>query len=124
MSVERQDARTGCRSCRWVAVSRRRLGTNREPDATWARVGHHILAVTSWTSVLDTLQRAAGEAAVEQDVLQLRGLADQIDKEAFPPLTEDEVGHKRLARRINGYQRQVDKITDRLVELGLVRTLP
>ena len=93
---------------------------SRAADATSARVGHHVLAVTSWTSVLDTLQRAAGEPSVEQDVLQLRGLADQIDKEAFPPLTEDEVEHKRLARRINGYQRLVDKITDRLVELGLV----
>ena len=62
-------------------------GESRSADATWARVGAHVLVVTSWTSVLDTLQRAAGDDAVEQDVLQLRGLTDRIDKEAFSPLT-------------------------------------
>ena len=96
-------------------------GESRSADATWARVGAHVLVVTSWTSVLDTLQRAAGDDAVEQDVLQLRGLTDRIDKEAFSPLTEDEVGNTALARRIKGYQQLVDKITDRLVELDLVR---
>ena len=94
---------------------------SRAPDATWARVGPHVLAVRSWTSVLDTLQRAAGDPAVEQDVLQLRGLTDRIDKEAFLPLKEDDVGNKRLARRIKGYQQLVDRITDRLVKLELVR---
>ena len=90
-------------------------------DATWARVGPHVLAVRSWTSVLDTLQRAARNPAFEQDVLQLRGLTDRIDKEAFLPLTEDDVGNKHLARRIKGYQQLVDRITHRLKELGLVR---
>ena len=75
---------------------------SRADDATWGRVGHHVLAVMSWTSVLDTLQRAANDPAVEQDVMQLRGLTDRMDKEAFPPLTEDEVLNSRLARRIEG----------------------
>ena len=44
-----------------------------------------------------------------------------MDKEAFPPLTEDEVGNSGLARRIKGYQQLLDRITDRLSELGLVR---
>ena len=90
-------------------------------DAIRGRAGHHVLAVMSWTSVLDKLQRAAGEPAVEQDVLQLRGLTDRIDKEAFLPLTEDDVGNRYLARRIQGYQQLVDGITDRLVKRDLVR---
>jgi hypothetical protein len=94
---------------------------SRAADATWAQVGPHVLSVRSWTSVLDTLQRAAGDPAVEQDVLQLRGLTERMDKEAFPPLTEDEVGNSGLARRIKGYQQLLDRITDRLSELGLVR---
>ena len=94
---------------------------SRADDATWGRVGHHVLAVMSWTSVLDTLQRAANDPAVEQDVMQLRGLTDRMDKEAFPPLTEDEVLNSRLARRIEGYRRLVDAITDRLVKQGVVR---
>ncbi len=78
-----------------------------------------MLAVTSWTSVLDTLQRTADDPDVEQDVLQLRGLTDRIDQEAFPPLAEDEVGNSGLARRIRGYERLANKITDRLVERRL-----
>lgn len=95
-------------------------GESRTADATWGRVGHHVLAVTSWTSVLDTLQRTADDPTVEQDVLQLRGLTERMDKEAFPPLTEDEVGNSGLARRMEGYQQLASRITDRLVELGLV----
>ena len=94
---------------------------SRADDATWARLGTRVLVVTSWTSVLDTLQRAASEVALAQDVLQLRGLTDRIDKEAFPPLTEYEVGNTNLAHRIKGYQRLVDKITDRLVDGNLAR---
>ncbi len=98
------------------------LGDESPADgATWVRVDPHVLAVMSWTSVLDTLQRAARDPVVEQDVLQLRGLTDRLDKEAFLPLTEDDVGNKRLARRIRGYQQLVDKITHRLVKVGLVR---
>ena len=93
---------------------------SRTADATWGRVGHHVLAVTSWTSVLDTLQRAADTPTVEQDVLQLRGLTNRIDEEAFSPLAEDEVGDSGLARRMEGYQQLANRITDRLVELGLV----
>ena len=96
-------------------------GESRTADATWGRVGHHVLAVTSWTSVLDTLQRTADDPSVEQDVLQLRGLTDVIDQEAFPPLAEDEVGNSGLARRIKGYERLANTITDRLVERHLVR---
>ena len=94
---------------------------SRAADAIWARVGPHVLAVRSWTSVLDALRKAAGDPAAEQDVLQLRGLTERIDKEAFPPLTEDDVGNKRLARRTEGYQHLVDRITVRLAERDLVR---
>ena len=93
---------------------------SRADDATWGRSGRHVLVVTSWSSVLDTLQRAADDPDVEQDVLQLRGLTERMDKEAFPPLTEDEIGNSDLARRIEGYQQMANRITDRLFELGLV----
>ena len=112
-----RELKTRCEDSRELDVG----PESRTDDAVWARVGARVLVVTSWTSVLDTLQRAAADVAVEQDVLQLQGLTYRIDREAFLPLKGDEVHDAALAGRIEGYQRLVDKISERLEQEGLAR---
>ena len=94
--------------------------SSRDGDAIWARAGSHVLLLASWAYVLDGLRRAAENPAVEQDVVQLRGLTDRMDREAFLPFDTSEVTDVGLARRVIGYRGLVGKITDRLVEHGVV----
>ena len=88
-------------------------------DIAWARVGARILLLTSWSQVLQALQRAAEDPAIEQDIIQLRGLTDRMEREAFLPLDANEVANDALARRVTEYCRLVDRITDRLVSDGI-----
>lgn len=96
------------------------------------------LVLTSWRRVLEALQHAAaaaGHIAVEQDIVQLRGLtetmrwdaaeaaADQPARvsfagsdEAFPPLRADEPTDAGAAARLLGYCLLIDAITERLVQ--------
>ncbi len=87
----------------------------------WARAGRRVLLVAAWNYVLDALRRGAEDAGVEQDIVQLRGLADRMEAEAFLPLDASEVADVGLARRIAGYCGLVDKITDRIVADGIAR---
>ena len=93
---------------------------SRAGEAIWAPVAARVLVVTSWTSVLDKLQGAADDVT-GQDVLQLQGLTDRIDREAFPPLKEADVRNVALARRIVNYERLVDEISACLQQQGLAR---
>lgn len=87
-----------------------------EEDGTaWARAGARTLLLTSWTHVLQALCRAAEDPAVQQDIIQLRGLTDRMEREAFPPLELNEVTDVALARRVIDYCGLVNKIADRLV---------
>ena len=48
-------------------------------DPRRIRVANRTMLITSWKRVLDALQRVAaerGHSAVEQDIAQLRGLAE------------------------------------------------
>ena len=97
------------------------------------------LVLTSWRRVLEALQHAAaaaaGQAAVEQDVVQLRGLTETMcwdaseaavdqparvsfagSDEAFPPLRANEPSDAGAAARLLGYCRLIDAIKERLVE--------
>ena len=86
-------------------------------QAVRARVGPRVLLVASWAYVLETLQRVAEHPAVEQDIVQLRGLAKETA--AFLPLGKDEVADAALARRLLCYRDLVHKIAGRLREDGL-----
>ena len=88
-------------------------------EATWARTDRRVLVVASWTYVLDTLRRGAGDPEVQQDILQLQGLAERMEDEAFLPIARSEVTDVGLARRMMGYCGLVNKITDRLVADGV-----
>lgn len=73
--------------------------SSRNGSARWARDGNRILLVAGWQYMLGALRRAARDAAVEQDVAQLRGLVDRMEKTAFLPLATSEVTAVGLARR-------------------------
>lgn len=88
-------------------------------EAVWARVGPRVLLVASWAYVLETLQRVAENPAVEQDIVQLRGLAKRMETAAFLPLEEDEAADAALGRRLLGYRDLVHKIARRLEKEGL-----
>ena len=88
-------------------------------DVAWARVGARILLLTSWSQVLQALRRAAEDPAIEQDITQLRGLTDRMEREAFLPLDASEIADVALARRVIDYCGLVDRITDRLVSDGI-----
>ena len=95
--------------------------SSRDGDAAWARVGNRVLLVVGWRYVLDALRQAAQDDAVEQDIAQLRGLADRMEEEAFLPLKASEVADGGLARRINGYWELVDKIVARVQANGIAK---
>ena len=88
-------------------------------EAARARVGARVLLVASWAYVLETLQRVAENPAVEQDIVQLRGLAKRMETAAFLPLEEDEAAGATLARRLLCYRDLVHKIARRLEKDGL-----
>lgn len=90
-----------------------------------ARVGSRTLVLTSWSHVLDVLQRAAaagGHAAVEQDIVQLQGLTERMNSDVFPPLGGNEPTNQHVARRLLNFARLIDSITDRLKEDGIADT--
>ena len=91
-------------------------------DISWSRTGNRLLAITSWKHVLAQLQQAAsagGHEAIEQDIIQLRGLTDQQNTAEFLPLREDEISSATLARRLLNYTSLIDEVVGRLVADGL-----
>lgn len=86
-------------------------------------VGARVLLVASWAYVLGTLQRVTEHSAVEQDIVQLRGLAKRMETAAFLPLEEDEAADAALARRLLCYRGLVHKVAGRLEKEGLATEL-
>ena len=92
---------------------------------TWASAGNRILAITSWKHTLGRLEQAAvdgGHSGLRQDIVQLRGLTDQMDADEFLPLREDEVTDLSVARRQINYRQLVEEIVERLVADDTDRT--
>ena len=93
-------------------------GESSTASITWASAGNRILAITSWKHTLGRLEQAAvdgGHSGLRQDIVQLRGLTDQMDADEFLPLREDEVTDLSLARRQINYVQLIDEIVERLV---------
>ena len=92
---------------------------------TWACSGHRTLAITSWKHILGTLEQAArdcGHVALQQDIVQLRGLTDQMNAGEFLPLREDEVTDVNVARRLTNYSELIEEIASRLRTDGVADT--
>ena len=48
-------------------------------DPRWVRVANRTMLIASWRRVLDALhEAAAGRTGIEQDIMQLRGLAEGV----------------------------------------------
>lgn len=89
-----------------------------------ALAGGRRLALTSWRAVLEGLHGGllqAGEATVAADVLQLRGLADRMDADAFLPLASEELT-AATGRRIVQSCQLVDDAVARLKARGVADT--
>ena len=80
------------------------------------------LLITSWRSVLEKLLRAAsdvGDSSIEQDIIQLRGLAERMDAQAFLPLRDEETTDMNVARRMISYSNLSKDIAEALKNKGL-----
>ncbi len=102
------------------------LGNESKGDAIyWASAGRRTLAITSWKHVLGILEQAAdarGHADLRADIVQLRGLTDQMDADKFLPLREGEMTDVNVARRMINYTGLIDEIVGRLKTDGVADT--
>ena len=75
--------------------------------------------------MLHALQHAAaagGHGAIEQDIVQLRGLTERMNSDIFLPLHGKEPTDVRLPRRLLNYACLIDAITKQLVKAGVADT--
>ena len=90
-----------------------------------ARIGCKTMSVASWRYVLDRLldaARAGGHDTIAHDILQLQGLTEQMDSEAFLPLRADEVTDQETARRLVNYVDLMNDIVQKLKDNGIIDT--
>ena len=109
--------------CRSSAVELGNASTT--ASITWAASGNRTLAITSWKHVLGRLEQAAvdgGRAALREDIVQLRGLTDRMNADAFLPLRVDEVTDMNVARRLINYSDLIEDIVSRLRTDGIADT--
>lgn len=126
---------------RWAELKKHcqqeELEASETADRWQARVGDCTLRITSWRRVLKELERVAaeeGQSAIERDIIQLRGLTEQMRSDAsgaaspderpgvsfgesdatFPPLREDEPRDARAAARLLNYCSLIDAVKRRL----------
>lgn len=86
--------------------------------------GGHVLALTSWRSVLAALSETAaavGDRAALSDLNQLSGLCDRMDTEAFLPLAAEDLSGP-AAVRLRQYLDVVSRSGDALVSRGIAMT--
>jgi hypothetical protein len=105
------------RRCR---LANRRIAADERKEPVWrsCRVddGRRI-ALTSWRAVLEVLRTGlhlAGETATVSDLLQLQGLCDRMDANAFIPLTSEDLTSD-LGTRIVQFCDLVDGAVDALL---------
>ena len=83
------------------------LGQESPPgNVRWIPVDRRMLLITSWEHILKELkQRARSERLddMEQDIIQLQGLAKQISDTAFLPLRSEELTDQALPKRLMNY---------------------
>ncbi|MCY4412228.1 MAG: hypothetical protein OXC27_17370 [Caldilineaceae bacterium] len=84
--------------------------------------GERRLMLTSWADLLDRMEtkaNKAGDTAAEADIIQLRGLTDQMDAEIFLPWRSEDLGPE-FARRMLSLIAFVDDSTDRGCDVGFL----
>jgi hypothetical protein len=103
----------------------------REPstEQSHAVVDGRHLVVASWQRVLNTMRvELANEPAVLADLVQLLGLCERMDSEAFIPVTAEELT-TNVYRRVHEFGTIVDEVhaqlssgTDRVIEAKGLRS--
>jgi hypothetical protein len=84
-------------------------------------IGTHVLALTSWRVLLARLEsdaEAAAEVETAADIRQLQALCDNMDTDAFLPLSSEELT-SGLGRRVVQFQQLTDDLTNQLVDDGI-----
>lgn len=111
-----------------LVVSAARAGLQLPPasphgaDALCGHVGQRTLVVTSWQSLLDRIEaeaRASGEAPVLSDVLQLRGLCEQMDSTSYVPASLEELTNTEVPRRLIAVADLVPEMCARAIAAGI-----
>ncbi len=74
----------------------------------------HRMLMTSWSHLLELLDASAGDSGTRFEISQLRGLADNMDADAFLPLQDGELD-SAIPRRMLGLMRLVDETVDQAV---------
>ena len=80
------------------------------------------LVMTSWRALLDRMAAhagAVGDTRISGDIVQLRGLTEQMDTDALLPLRPEELGPE-VPRRMMNLTRLVNDATSRMIEVGWV----
>ncbi|MDE0098299.1 MAG: hypothetical protein OXM87_01565 [Truepera sp.] len=105
------------KKCRHNAVE---LGSGSTADGIiWARTGPRLLAITSWKHVLGRLEHAAssgGHTALQQDIVQLRGLT--ADERCRVPAVARGRGHRRKRGAPPNQLQRLDRRDRRLPRNG------
>lgn len=86
--------------------------------------GERRMMLTSWAALLDRMKTQAsnaGDTGAEADIMQLRGLTDQMDAEVYLPWRSEDLGPK-FAKRMLSLIAFVDDAIDRLCDAGLQDT--
>ena len=79
----------------------------------------HLMLI-SWIRLLDSMSALAGDAGVESDIRQLRGLALRQATSAFLPLHADELGPESV-RRMGGFWRVAEAAINEGSDQGLIK---
>jgi len=83
-----------------------------------------ILALTSWRNALNSIQHAVesdGDTDTLSDILQLQGLCNRIDENAFLPLRSEELT-SNIGKRIMQYGNLIDEIKNKLIEENIIKS--
>ena len=83
------------------------------------------LLVTSWKHTLSQLLKQANSVKnkqVKRDILQLQGLTEKMDDDAFLPLRASELSDQQIARRIKNYVNLISEIVKELQDKKIAET--
>jgi hypothetical protein len=81
------------------------------------------ISLTSWSKILSTIENgAAGDSRAMADVLQLRSLCEEADRDAFVPFSAVEISDQRSPARILDLGRVVQDavqlaVTEKIIDL-------
>ena len=84
--------------------------SDRMPTAKVSGTERYLMLV-GWTRMLNNMLAVAENPGISADIMQLRGLAQRQDEDAFLPLHAEELG-PAFARRVKGFVRLINDAVD------------